>query len=100
MKKWFVLALIVCVAGSIQAGEGGDKEKKKGKREPTKEQYVKMQQKQAEKKGAEFDKAATEAKFDKLDKNADGKLSADEKKGKKKGESKGKKKGQKKKDAE
>jgi hypothetical protein len=92
MTKWITLALIVCVAGAVQAGDDASKGKKKGKREPTKEQFVAMQKKSAEKKGTEFDLAAAEAKFVKLDKNADGKLNADEKtsgKGKKKGKKKG-----------
>ena len=86
MKKWFVLALIVCVAGAIQAGEDGAKKGKGKGKEVTKEQYVAQQKKMAEKKGNEFDQAKAEAKFDKADKNADGKLTADEKSmGKKKG---------------
>jgi hypothetical protein len=92
MKKWFVLALIACVAVAVQAGEGKKKgDAKKGGKDITKEQYVANAKKQAEKKGAEFDQAKVEARFDKMDKNKDGKLSADEKpqrKGKKKGEKK------------
>jgi hypothetical protein len=89
MKKWFVLALIICVAGAVQAGEGEEAKKKgKGGRDVSKEQFVAQQKKMAEKKGTEFDQAKAESKFDKADKNADGKLTADEKskgKGKKKG---------------
>ncbi|MDF7825622.1 hypothetical protein P4B35_16465 [Pontiellaceae bacterium B12227] len=97
MKKWFVLALIACVAVGVQAGEGEKKGKGKGESKPvTKEMFVAQQKKMAEKKGTEFDQAKSEAKFDKLDKNKDGTLTADEKpqkKGKKgkKGEGKGKK---------
>ena len=84
MKKWFVLALIVCVAAAVQAGEGEGKKKGEGKgKDVTKEQFVANAKKQAEKKGAEFDQAKVDARFAKKDKNGDGVLSADEK-GKKK----------------
>lgn len=86
MKKWFVVALIACVAVGVQAGDGdGDKGKGKDKDKPvTKEQYLANQKKMAEKKGVEFDKAAAEVKFNAKDKNKDGKLTGDEKgKGKK-----------------
>jgi hypothetical protein len=92
MKKWFVLAMIVAVAGMAQAGEDA-KKKGEGKgqgKDVTKKQYVAQQKKMAEKKGTEFDKAKAEAQFDKKDKNNDGVLTADEK-GKKKGKGKGKK---------
>lgn len=98
MKKWFVLALIACVAIGVQAAEGDAKKKGKGKgaAEPvTKEMYVAKMKKNAEKRGTEFDQAKAEAKFDKLDKNKDGKLGADEKppkKEKKGSEKKGKEK--------
>jgi hypothetical protein len=98
MKKWFVLALIVCVSAAVQAGEGEAKKKgaAKGGKEVSKEQFVAQQKNMAEKKGTEFDQAKSEARFAKMDKNKDGKLSPDEKpqKGKKgkKGEGKGKKK--------
>jgi hypothetical protein len=88
MKKWFVLALIACMAVGVQAGEGADKKKGEGK-PVSKEQFVAQQKKMAEKKGTEYDQAKAEAKFDKMDKNQDGKLTADEKP-KKKGK-KGKK---------
>ncbi|VGO16563.1 hypothetical protein PDESU_05154 [Pontiella desulfatans] len=85
MKKWFVLALIACVAVAVQAGEGKKKDgdAKQGGKDVTKEQFVAQQKKMAEKKGTEFDQAKAEAKFDKMDKNKDGKLSADEKPAKK-----------------
>jgi len=87
MNKWFILALIATVAFGVQAGEGEGKKKGEGKHaEVTKAQFVARQKAMAEKKGTEFDPAATEAKFDKLDKNSDGKLTGDElpkKKGKK-----------------
>ncbi len=92
MKKWFVLALIACVAVGIQAGEDAAKKKGEAKgKDVTKEQYIANAKKQAEKKGTEFDQAKVEARFAKMDKNGDGKLSADEKG---KGKGKGKKKGQ------
>jgi len=79
MKKCFVLALIACVAGMVQAGEdAGQKGKGKGK-EITKEQFIEKQKKNAEKKGLEFDQAKAEAQFAKKDKNNDGVLSGDEK---------------------
>jgi hypothetical protein len=56
-----------------EKGEG------KGDKKPiTKEAYVANQQKMAEKKGVEADLAKIEARFEKLDKNKDGKLSKDE----------------------
>jgi len=90
MKKWFVLALIACVAGVVQAGEeAGKKGKGKGK-DVTKEQFIEKQKKNAEKKGLEFDQAKAEAQFAKKDKNNDGVLSGDEKsKGKGKDKDKG-----------
>jgi hypothetical protein len=91
MKKLLVMLIVGCVAVSFAGEEkGADKGEKKGK-DVTKEQFVAQQQKMAEKKGETFDQAAAEAKFDKMDKNGDGVLTADEK-GKKKG---GKKKGEK-----
>ena len=103
MKKWYVLPLIACVAVGVQAGDGAGKKKGEGKgaKEVTKEQFVAQQKKMATKKGTEFDQAKADAKFDKLDKNKDGKLSADEKpqgkgkKGKGKGKGKGDEKGKK-----
>ena len=84
MKKWFVLALIVCFAGAVQAGDDAKKNENKGKnKDVTKEAFVANQKKMAEKKGTEFDQAKAEAAFDKKDKNKDGVLSGDEK-GKKK----------------
>lgn len=92
MNKWFVLALIATVAFGVQAGDGEGEKKGEGKdAEITKAQFVARQKTMAEKKGTEFDQTATEAKFDKLDKNGDGKLTGDEKpkrKGKKNGEGK------------
>jgi len=79
MKKWFVLALIACVALGVQAGEGKKKGEGKRGKDVTKEQFVARQKKMAEKKGTEFDQAKAEARFVKLDKNKDGKLSPDEK---------------------
>jgi hypothetical protein len=80
MKKWFVMALLVCVAAAVQAAEGEGKKKGEGKGgDVTKAQFVAQQKKMAEKKGTEFDQAKADATFAKLDKNSDGKLSADEK---------------------
>ena len=59
MKKWFVLALIACVAVTARAGEGEGK-------------------KTAEKKGVEFDAAKAESRFKKMDKDNDGKLTGEE----------------------
>jgi hypothetical protein len=93
MKKWFVIALIACVAIGAQAAgsecdaKAAPKGKAKGK-EMTKEQFVAMQKKKAEKKGKEFDLAAVEKRFDKMDKNGDGKLCEAEKPAKKKGQKK------------
>ncbi len=88
MKKWMILALILCIGAAVQAEETKDKKKQKGPKEPvTKEQYIAQQKKMAEKKGTEFDQAKVEAQFKKLDKNGDGKLSTKEqpaRKGKKK----------------
>ena len=78
MKKWFMLAMIVCVAVAVQAGEEG-KKKGKGGGDVTKEQFVERQKKMAENKGEDFDQAKVEARFDKMDKNGDGVLTADEK---------------------
>lgn len=83
MKKWFVLALIVCVAGFVQAGEKSDKKGADKGKDTSKEQFVASQKKMAEKKGNEFDQAKAEARFDKMDKNKDGVLTADEKPAKK-----------------
>ena len=82
MKKWFVLALIACVAVAVQAGEDKKKDEGKDKKQSSavsKEQFVAQQKKMAEKKGKEFDQAKVEARFDKLDKNKDGKLTDEEK---------------------
>ena len=65
MKKWFILATIVCVAGFAQAG-------KKDKGDQTKEQYITAEKAKAEKKGKDFDKSKAEKKFDKKDTNKDG----------------------------
>lgn len=103
MKKWIVLALIACIAGTVQAGEKG-KKKQAGKKAVTetntvvaakteaepkaaagkdkpvsKEQFLANQKKNAEKKGLEFDQAKAEAQFDKKDKNKDGVLTGSEK---------------------
>jgi hypothetical protein len=87
MKKWLIMGCIAALCASIQAGEEG-KKKGEGQGKPmTKEQFVAQQQKMAEKKGAEFDQAAAEARFEKMDKNKDGVLTPDEK-GKKKGQQK------------
>jgi hypothetical protein len=74
MKKWIVLAMIVCVAVCAEAA----KKDKGAAKEMTKEQYVEAAKKKAEKGGKTFDQAKTEKAFDKADKNGDGKLSADE----------------------
>ncbi len=90
MKKWLILAVIVCVGVVVQAAEGeGKKKDKGGGSDVTKEQYVASAKKRAEKKGKDFNQAKVEATFDKLDANKDGKLSADERpapKGKKNAE--------------
>jgi hypothetical protein len=96
MKGWLTLALVVCVATALQAGESEKKgEGKKGHGKGTsKEQFVAQQKRMAKKKGKEFDQAKAEKRFNKLDANKDGKLSADEKpQGKGKGKGKGKDKG-------
>lgn len=101
MKKWLiVVVLIVGMAVCSQAAEEGKaaaKGKGKGKGQPlTKEEFVAQRKAGAEKKGIEFDQAKAEAQFDKMDKNQDGVLTADEmpkKKGKAKGKKKGKGKG-------
>ncbi|MCF7849099.1 MAG: hypothetical protein K9M45_09630 [Kiritimatiellales bacterium] len=87
MKKWIVVALIVCVAGFVQAAE----KKGKGAGKPVnKEQFCAQMKKNMEKQGKTFDQAKIEKRFDQLDKDGDGKLSAEEKKAGMKG--KGKKK--------
>ncbi|MCF7849101.1 MAG: hypothetical protein K9M45_09640 [Kiritimatiellales bacterium] len=90
MKKWIVLAMIVCVAVCAEAG----KKDKGAAKEQTKEQFVEAAKKRAEKGGKTFDQAKTEKSFDKLDKDGDGKLSAEEQaaKSKKGGKKGGKKK--------
>jgi len=60
MKKWIVLALIVCVAGVVQG------------KPTTKEDYLASREKSAQKDGKEFDKEKTAAYFDKFDLNKDG----------------------------
>ena len=101
MKKWFVLALIACVAVAVQAGEGKKKGQEKGQgKDISKEKYIANQKKMAEKKGIEFDQAKVEKHFDRMDANKDGKLSPDEKpqrgkKGKGKDDKKGKETGKK-----
>ena len=87
MKKWLVMVGIAAVCVSIEAGEEG-KKKGAGQGKPmNKEQFMAQQQKMAENKGVEFDQAAAEARFEKMDKNKDGILTPDEK-GKKKGQKK------------
>jgi hypothetical protein len=89
MKKWFILALVACVAATVQAEAEKKNDDAKGKpKVTTKESYVAWRKKEAEKAGKEFDQAAAEAHFDKRDKNGDGQLTGDEKKGKKKGKKK------------
>ncbi len=94
MKKWFILALMVCVAAAVQAeGKKGDGSKK-GKKELNKEEFCVMQKRMAEKNGKEYNQAAAEQRFEMLDKNKDGKLSASERpSGKNKGKNKDKNKG-------
>ena len=59
---------------------GETSEKKKGEGKPvTKEAYIANQKKMAEKQGKEFDEAKAAKRFDKMDKNKDGKLTGDEK---------------------
>ena len=80
MKTWMTLALILCIGAAVQAEEAKDTKKQEGPKEPiTKEQFMAQQKKRAEKKKTEFDQAKVEAQFKKLDKNGDGKLSAEEK---------------------
>jgi len=74
MSKWITTALIVCLCEAVQAAEEGEKKV----RELNKKQFVSAQRRLHEKKGLEFDQAKVEARFDQLDKNGDGKLSADE----------------------
>ncbi len=79
MKKWLAVALFVCVAVAVQAGEGKKKGQDKGKGgDVTKEQFIAQAKKQAETKGGAFDQAKAEEKFNKMDKNQDGVLSAEE----------------------
>lgn len=77
MKMWFVLVLIVCIAGAVRAEEAG--EKKEEKKGTTKEQYIEYRKKQAAEKGTEFDQAKAEAYFDKIDTDKDGIMSPEEK---------------------
>lgn len=105
MKKWFVMAMIVCLAAAVQAAEGEGKKKGEGKGkgkggDVTKEQFVANAKKQAEAKGAAFEQAKVEARFEKMDKNKDGVLSGDEKQQPKKKPGEGKKKGEGKKQAD
>ena len=79
MKKWFILAMIVCVSAAVTAGEDKKTDSKAKKKETTKESYVAWKKADAEKAGKKFDQAAAEAHFDKRDKNKDGKLTGDEK---------------------
>ncbi|NNJ70993.1 MAG: hypothetical protein HKP10_06855, partial [Kiritimatiellales bacterium] len=60
----------------------------KGGGDVTKEEFVAKQQERLEKQGKEFDKAKIEKRFDRMDANKDGVLTADEKGGAKKGKSK------------
>ncbi len=95
MKKWFVLALIACVAVAARAGEGEGKKNNDGAgqgKEVSKEQFIAKQKKMAEKKGVEYDAAKAEARFTKMDKDKDGKLTGEEvpQKGKGKGKGEGK----------
>jgi hypothetical protein len=84
MKKWFVLLLATCFtvavhAQSDTAGAGATNKVDKAKGKPiTKAQYIENQKMRAEKAGKDFDQAAAEAKFNELDKNKDGMLTADE----------------------
>lgn len=80
MKKWLVLALVVCVVSAVQAGEG---EKKN--------EYVKKKMQWAE-KDPQWNptKADLEAQFDELDTDGNGKLTDAEKQAGKNGK-KGKK---------
>ena len=90
MKKWLILACIAGICGSIQAGEEGKKKGEGSQGKPmNKKQFVAQQKKMAENKGVEFDQAAAEARFDRMDSNKDGVLTPDER-GKKKGQEKGK----------
>ncbi len=104
MKKWFILALIVCVSATVHAGNGGGgggggnggggngggggNRDGKGQRseneanedqEISKKQFVKRQREQSRKRDTEFNKTKAEALFDKMDKNSDGVLTGDEK---------------------
>ncbi|HEY5622034.1 MAG TPA: hypothetical protein VIR77_05470 [Pontiella sp.] len=71
MKKWIMASvLIICFAAVAHAEEKGW----------TKEKYVKQTKKWAEHptKGFKFNKAKAEAKFDELDADGDGLLTAEE----------------------
>lgn len=70
MKKWFMVALIACVAVGVQA--------KKEFKAQTKAEYVAERKAKAEKKGQDFDKAKWVKKFDGKDANKDGILTAEE----------------------
>lgn len=101
MQKWLVMLLVLSVAGFAQAQAGGGgghgpdgapgmgPGKKDGEpphmgRMPkppkpiTKAKFVELEKRKAEIRGEEFDQAATEALFDKLDTNKDGLLSGEE----------------------
>ena len=103
MKKWFVLALMVCVAAAVQADQGAGKNgnaskkgKNHGQKDMTKEQFFAQQKRMAEKKGRVYSQATAEKRFNKLDTNKDGILTAEERangKNKNKNKNKGKNKG-------
>ena len=78
MKKWLVVSLIVCFAAAVQAGDKSEKKDADKGESITKEAYMAKQQKMAEKKGEEFDQAAAEKKFKKMDANKDGVLTGAE----------------------
>lgn len=70
MKKWLVpFVVMIIAAAGVQAGEKGSM---------TKDEFIAMQQKRAEKNGKEFDAKKAEAAFAKKDTNGDGVLSAEE----------------------
>ena len=92
MKKWIALLLVAGIAVSTAVAEEAEEQAAEAAG-VSKEAYVAERKAAAEKKGAAFDQAKAEAQFDKLDKNQDGVLTADEQPQKGKAKAKGKAKG-------
>lgn len=101
--KWFILALIVVMAGSVSAAENGKKEGKAKKGgvasmdvnkdgKVTKAEYMKASEAKAVKKERDFDQEKAERSFAKRDKNHDDELIGDELKSIKKRKNSAKKK--------